>query len=691
LYRQFKLAVIGLIVAFATAHGTTVSAQTSDALPPTIRTIAGRIGLGEGGPATEASLPEITAVAVDGLGRVLVSTSSGFQTGGDNRVHRIGLDGIITPVAGNGRWEVTGPVTTGMVATTVALPSVISLLGLPDGSFLFGSTFGVFKVRADGVLESFANSARGFQQCEPPADNPTTLSVCEPRSLALGPDGTVYIADAQRNSVFAVSPTGVVRRFAGVDHSGVASLGDGGPATSATIKPIGVAVSGTNVYIGQYPFDLRRVGSNGIIETVATNSNRLPPAPGTDPSETIVYGVFGQTASGGILLYGPRGALNLRADGLTEALVSGYGATADPDAGGFANTTYAGRTNTAAGAPDGSIVIAQNETNEVYRIATNGRISRIAGRRYSSTVPANQLSLVLTTSVATTSDGSVLLSEGISSSRVWRLRNGQFSLLAGSLKPTEPGANRNLATRRLFDVPGVSEGCNGSVYLKDIFELIRIDPSGFLSYPRLNASSPLEVTSVAGTCGATYALDYAGRLLRINPDDTVSVIDELTPYSALYGSDGSGGLILKVVGVDGLSRRVSDGTISSLFPISSAAATFGGYAGTQYTVSGPFFSTLRDGVVDQIARLEPGLPVAGPQPVDGLVSAAPFNVSRLAANPHPSQTITILDRSFLRVLKIARPREAAGSSQANPASPRSTAPPVVVSPSSNRTPAPPAT
>jgi sugar lactone lactonase YvrE len=62
--------------------------------------------------------------------------------------------------------------------------------------------------------------------------------------------GNVYIADSQNQRVRKVSPAGTITTFAGTGACG-SLLGDGGPATSATVCfPRGVAVDGQgNVYI----------------------------------------------------------------------------------------------------------------------------------------------------------------------------------------------------------------------------------------------------------------------------------------------------------------------------------------------------------------------------------------------------------------------------------------------------------
>jgi hypothetical protein len=658
---MFKRTVlIGFAVAVSAigAAGTTVSAQTTSTA--TIRTIAGRAGLGEGGPALEASLPNIEAVSVDGLGRTLVATGASFTTLGDNRIHRIGLDGLIAPVAGDGREHTFGPMSTGVLATSLPLPRVTSMLGLPDGTFLLGSNFGIFRVGLDGLLTPFANSSRSPTECQAVADNPSVLAVCSPSSLALGSDGSVYVADTGRNTVFAVSSTGVVRRVAGIDNpTRLPPAGDNGPATSATINPNGIAIVGTTVYIGESPWTIRKVRPDGIIETAVSTTSPLQPAPFTSTSDMLPYGVLGQTTSSGVLLQGPRGVLRLRQDGLTESLVGGLGADKDPNLGGPAKAAYAGWGNVASGAPDGTVVVAQNETNEVYRVAVDGTIQRIAGRRYASVVPANQLSLIQTTSLSKSSDGSVLLSEGTWSSRLWRLRNGTFTLLAGSLKPAEQGAQpKNSPFRRITEMRGVAEGCNGNVYIWDLREAIRVDPSGVLRYPVESGKSTLEVTSIGGSCGAMFALEYSGRLLRMNADDTVTFEAQLPPYSTIVGSDGAGGLIIR----DGskLSQRTRNGTVLPIPFLQTAVSTPGGYLGLEYGIPNFFFSTVSEGSLTQLAQLDLTMSSTAPA-IDGALNASSVRISRLASNSNPAWSATVLDRSVLRVVTLSPTRQPPGA------------------------------
>jgi hypothetical protein len=80
---------------------------------------------------------------------------------------------------------------------------------------------------------------------------PATEAVLNtPRDVAVGPDGTVYIADTKNHCIRAVTPDGVIDTFAG--QCGTSGFGgDQGPATDALLAdPFGIATDADgNVYI----------------------------------------------------------------------------------------------------------------------------------------------------------------------------------------------------------------------------------------------------------------------------------------------------------------------------------------------------------------------------------------------------------------------------------------------------------
>lgn len=175
---------------------------------------------GDGGPASAALLDHPSGVAVAADGTVYLSDS------GNRRVRAVAPDGTISTVAGTGRAGTAG-------AT------------LPAGT-------------------------RGDQ-----------VDLLLPQNLAVGPDGSVYIADSGLSQVFRLAPDGRLSALAGTGTPG--PIGDGGPATAASFGQLGglaVAPDGT-VYIGDTrTHRVRAVASDGTISTVAGNGNSTISAAG---------------------------------------------------------------------------------------------------------------------------------------------------------------------------------------------------------------------------------------------------------------------------------------------------------------------------------------------------------------------------------------------------------------------------
>src|SRR5207247_730299 len=88
-------------------------------------------------------------------------------------------------------------------------------------------------------------------------------------TVAVAPDGSLYVSDASPERVRRVLPNGLITTVAG---GGIDYPGDGGPATAAFLVGVtGFAFgSDSSLYIAdQYDHRVRRVDPQGIITTVA--------------------------------------------------------------------------------------------------------------------------------------------------------------------------------------------------------------------------------------------------------------------------------------------------------------------------------------------------------------------------------------------------------------------------------------
>jgi sugar lactone lactonase YvrE len=179
---------------------------------------------------------------------------------------------IITTVAGSGVAGFSGD---GGPATMAALLGPSGVAADKNNNLYIADNDNnrIRKVDAiTGIITTVAgNGVYSFAGDGGPA---TSASLKEPTGVAIDAGGNIYIADYYNNRIRKVDAvTGIISTIAGNGSNGFS--GDGGPADSASIwLPTGVAVDGDgNVYIADWPNQrIRKVdASTGIITTVAGN------------------------------------------------------------------------------------------------------------------------------------------------------------------------------------------------------------------------------------------------------------------------------------------------------------------------------------------------------------------------------------------------------------------------------------
>jgi RHS repeat-associated protein len=187
---------------------------------------------GDGGPATLAQInqsPEALAIGRDNT----LYIADTFN----RRVRRVGTDGIVTTIAGDGTtcFPATAACGDGGPATRaqLAFPQGIALAS--DGSLFIADSVGrVRVVTADGNIQTVAGTGgSGFSGDGGPAlqavFNDTT-------AVAVGPDDTIYVVDQGNNRIRWFREDGPIFTLAGTGVSG--TRGDDGPALQADLQGI---------------------------------------------------------------------------------------------------------------------------------------------------------------------------------------------------------------------------------------------------------------------------------------------------------------------------------------------------------------------------------------------------------------------------------------------------------------------
>lgn len=289
---------------------------------------------------------------------------------------------VINTVAGNGTGGAGGD---GGPATAATLSTPRGVAVGPDGTLYIADpvTYRVRRVAPDGTISTFAGTnLQGFSGDGGPA---TAAMLSTPNELAVGPDGSVFIVDTENQRVRRVAPDGIITTVAGNGVQGFS--GDGGLAVAASLKhPVDVAVAldGSLYIADQQNGRIRRVGPDGIISTFAGNGN--PGFGGTGgPATAATLNVPQGVAVGpdGTVYFVDFSSFRIRsvgADGIVHAVAGGgafRGAAADGRPATDADLSY--MYGIAAG-PDGSLYVAEAAgLNRIRRVSPEGIITTVAG------------------------------------------------------------------------------------------------------------------------------------------------------------------------------------------------------------------------------------------------------------------------------------------------------------------------
>jgi sugar lactone lactonase YvrE len=393
-------------------------------------------------------------------------------------VWKVAPGGAETVVAGTGASGIGGD---GGAANQAPVNSPIGMAADGAGNLYIADNIGraIRKISADGIIRTIATIGSSFPPPSAVDGSPAISAQLQflwpgvgsqgnEGGMATDSAGNLYFAETAAGRVRKVSLDGTITTVAGVGGPLCAvppncvPLGDGGPATSASIAyPLGVAVDRFgNLFIADSEHALvRKVTPDGTITTVAGNG-KWPvygdPISGkaTDIGLGSVYGVALDNASN-LLVAANGGLLKVSTDGTISALPVGIGVRSVA-LDGAGNLFVAGTKCDDTPDPDDGY---QNCWGVIEKLDPNGGVTPIAG---SSDSPINASSMVVT------GTGDLLIADAFHFAIRKIDANGTITTIAGNGAYGYSGDDGPASQAKLSYATGLALDGAGNIYISDV-------------------------------------------------------------------------------------------------------------------------------------------------------------------------------------------------------------------------------
>jgi sugar lactone lactonase YvrE len=510
----------------------------ASAATKTVTTVAGGY-IGDGKPATSASLAQPTGVARDSQGNVYISDTTNC------RIRIINAAGTIGTYAGTGICGFSGD---GGPARSATISYPCGIAFDRSGNLLITDGARIRRITPDGIISTVAgNGTLGYSGNGGPA---TQASLNYPRGVFGDTAGNIYIADTDNNVIRKINPQGLIYTVAGNHTAGFS--GDGGPATKATLSyPYSVVADEQgNFYIADTDnARVRIVNSAGTINTYAGNGTYGNTGSGGPATSAAIGGPSALLIGEGKLYLSGEDIWAVDLDAQVINIMAGNGAEGFNGDGKTALSTSfmipAGMAFTGAG----GLLVADSYNDRLRQIASNKIVSTIAGGYVGDGEKATAASLNFSSYVAHIAfdpAGDLYIAD-INDCRVRKVSQaGMISTFAGTGICSYSG-DGGPATSATLSVPqAVAADGSGNVYIADSGnDVIRkVDSSGTITtfLTTLTASNGFSLSAHANALavdgsGNLYASDSVYAIWKITPSATTTVIaGEL--YDIGYNGDG---------------------------------------------------------------------------------------------------------------------------------------------------------
>lgn len=219
---------------------------------------------GDGGPANKAGLIYPTDINIDLADNLYIIDRW--------RIRKVDTNGIITTVVGNGTRGVSGD--GGLAINAQISPNWIASDSVGNLYIVETNYNHIRKVDTNGIITTVVGNGKN----EFSGDNGPAIKagLAWPKGIKVDSAGNLYIADSYNHCIRKVDASGIIKTVAGIGQTGIYGFfsGDGGPAINARLSsPYSLAIDSVgNLYIADSQnLRIRKVDTSGIITTVVGN------------------------------------------------------------------------------------------------------------------------------------------------------------------------------------------------------------------------------------------------------------------------------------------------------------------------------------------------------------------------------------------------------------------------------------
>ncbi|GAB3690802.1 hypothetical protein GCM10027592_08340 [Spirosoma flavus] len=495
-----------------------------------ITTVAGTGALqsgGDGGLAVNTPLLQPEDVAVDGSGNIYIAEFNA-------RIRKVGVDGIITTIAGNGTFGFKGD---GGLAVNALFGRRSRVDVDPSGNIYVSDRENgrVRRITSDGMINTIAGGFSGDGGQATNAFIRKRYFLNSPSNLTVDKHGNVYVSDRFGDRIRKITPNGLISTVAG--DGGKGYTGDGGPATIAQLQhPRGIGFDSTgNLYIvDQYNTRLRKVDVNGVISTVAGSGEANFIDNQINLSSADFYNSNGMAVSKNgtvyiptfwcILKITPAGVISIVAGRQNNGGFSGDG--------GLATNAQLNNPSSVTLDKDENLYITDTSNGRIRKVDANGIITTVAGNGNTGyggdNIPAINSPLYYPYEVAFDPTGNMFFSE---SGRIRKVdRNGIITTV------TEAGLLNN--------PNGITTDGAGNLYIADTgnrrIQKVTYPIQPTLTINRTTNCSPTSLTITAQPSGEGFSYQFGPGATQIGNTNqavvTTSGVYSVTVSTPVFGS-----------------------------------------------------------------------------------------------------------------------------------------------------------